>query len=85
MSILIDLMAFFQDVTQNSNWNHCLDVNGSSLARCIYHCDDNADCENTCVSKFKEDTTECPCEVGSINHTVLVKQNDVIEESGRLN
>ena len=54
---------FFQDVTQNVNWNKCLDVNGMSLARCIYNCEDNGDCENECVAQFKGRTADCPCEV----------------------
>ena len=35
-----------------------------SLARCIYNCEDNDDCEDACVAQFKERTTDCPCEVG---------------------
>ena len=56
----------FQDVTENSNWNKCLDVNGMSLARCIYNCEDNGDCEGACVAQFKGNTADCPCEVGTI-------------------
>ena len=55
-----------QDVTENANWNKCLDVNGMSLARCIYNCEDNGDCENECVAQFKGRTADCPCEVGRI-------------------
>ena len=61
-----DLTVVFQDVTENSNWNKCLDSNGMSLARCIYHCKDNVDCEDACVAQFKDHTTDCPCEVGNI-------------------
>ena len=52
-----------QDVTENPNWNKCLDVNGASLARCIYNCGDNGDCEAACVDEFKIRTDDCPCEV----------------------
>ena len=55
-----------QDVTENVNWNKCLDVNGMSLARCIYNCNDNGDCEDDCVAQFKVRTADCPCEVGKI-------------------
>ena len=59
-----------QDVTENANWNKCLDVNGMSLARCIYNCDNYGDCENDCVAQFKARTKNCPCEVGRmINYT----------------
>ena len=61
-----NFIFFFQDVTQNANWNKCLDVNGMSLARCIYNCEDNGDCEDACVAQFKGRTQDCPCEVGII-------------------
>ena len=57
------LTAMVQDVTENPNWNKCLDVNGASLARCIYNCGDNGDCEAACVDEFKIRTDDCPCEV----------------------
>ena len=57
------LTVVFQDVTENVNWNKCLDVNGMSLARCIYSCEDNGDCEDACVQQFKTRTDDCPCEV----------------------
>ena len=34
-----------------------------SLARCIYSCEDNSDCEAACVDQFKLRTEDCPCEV----------------------
>ena len=55
----------FQDVTANADWNKCLDTNGMSLARCIYHCADDADCEANCLQQFKTKTDDCPCEVSS--------------------
>ena len=55
--------AYFQDVTQNEDWNNCLDTNGQSLARCIYDCKDDDSCETDCVGKFKVNTDDCPCEV----------------------
>ena len=71
-----NLTTVFQDVTENANWNKCLDVNGASLARCIYNCKDDGDCENECVSQFKGRTTTCPCEVCGIRtHTKLVISN----------
>ena len=58
-----DLKPVYQDITENADWNKCLDVNGMSLARCIYHCEDNGDCESDCVAQFKGRTANCPCEV----------------------
>ena len=37
-----------------------------SLARCIYNCEDNGDCEDACVAQFKGRTEDCPCEVSII-------------------
>ena len=65
------LTVVFQDVTENANWNKCLDINGMSLARCIYNCEDNGDCEDACVAQFKGRTQDCPCEVGIILKGVL--------------
>ena len=61
-----DSKVFFQDVTENVNWKRCLDMNGNTLAICIYNCEDNSDCENNCVSQFKDSTADCPCEVRKI-------------------
>ena len=56
-----------------------------SLARCIYNCEDNDDCENECVAQFKGHTADCPCEVGRMISedesdlgTVSVRQFDLI-------
>ena len=50
-----------------------------SLARCIYNCDDNGDCENDCVSHFKDHTADCPCEVSKLSTlwklTFIIKEN----------
>ena len=43
-----------------------------SLARCIYNCDDNSDCENECVSQFKGRTSNCPCEVSIMIQVIQV-------------
>ena len=61
--IAADVDLYFQDVTQNENWNNCLDTNGQSLARCIYNCKDDESCEADCVGQFKVKTDDCPCEV----------------------
>ena len=56
---------YFKDVTQNENWNNCLDIYGQSLARCIYNCNDDQSCEADCVGQFKVKTSDCPCEVSN--------------------
>ena len=61
-----DLTAVLQDVTENDNWKKCFNINGNALAVCIYNCEDNGDCERVCISQFKEDNADCPCEVSQI-------------------
>ena len=56
-------MIFTTPFTQNENWNNCLDINGQSLARCIYNCKDDESYEADCVGQFKLKTEDCPCEV----------------------
>ena len=63
--ILMLILIHFQDVTHNENWNNCLDINGQSLARCIYNCKNGESCETDCVGRFKLKTDDCPCEVNS--------------------
>ena len=63
MKSMLTTPIYFQDVTQNENWNNCLDTNGQSLARCIYNCKDDESCEAKCVGQFKVKTDDCPCEV----------------------
>ena len=68
------LTAEFQDVTENANWNKCIDDNGASLARCIYHCNNDSNCEASCIEQFKIRTNDCPCEVSPCYHrSCLVK------------
>ena len=69
--VMFNLTILFQDVIENSDWNKCLDINGMSLARCIYNCEDNGDCETDCVTQFKGRTVNCPCEVGKITHFTI--------------
>ena len=56
-----------------------MDVNGMSLARCIYNCEENGDCENECVAQFKGHTADCPCEVSLLLTlqiiTFIIKEN----------
>ena len=65
------ISSFIQNVEENPNWNKCLDQNGMSLARCIYSCEDNSDCEAACVDQFKIRTEDCPCEVGSYFNFII--------------
>ena len=57
--------VLFQDVFKNDDWNDCFNINGQSLAYCIYNCKDDELCEADCVEQFKVKNDDCPCEVSS--------------------
>ena len=48
---------------ENPDWNRCIDENSLKLGRCIYNCENNEDCENDCINRFKTRQVNCPCEV----------------------
>ena len=50
-------------VEQNEDWNRCIDDNSLTLGRCVYNCQDNDQCENDCLARFKTKQLDCPCEV----------------------
>ena len=50
-------------VEENPDWNRCIDDNSLKLGRCIHACDNNQECEDDCLSRFKTRQLNCPCEV----------------------
>ena len=46
------------------DWNNCIDNNGSGMARCVRACVGEESCELNCLSGFKAEQLNCPCEVG---------------------
>ena len=50
-------------VEENPDWNRCIDDNSQKLGRCVYACENNQDCEDDCLSRFKTRQLDCPCEV----------------------
>ena len=50
-------------VEENPDWNRCIDDNSLKLGRCVHACNDNEDCEDDCLSRFKTRQLNCPCEV----------------------
>ena len=50
-------------VEQNEDWNRCIDDNSLTLGRCVYNCQNNEQCEDDCVARFKTRQLDCPCEV----------------------
>ena len=50
-------------VEDNPDWNRCIDDNSLKLGRCVYACENNLECEDDCLSRFKTRQLDCPCEV----------------------
>ena len=53
----------FQDATNDDNLDACLSKNSKALGQCILDCNDDTSCEAACVSTFKDNHSECPCQV----------------------
>ena len=53
----------FKDATNDDNLDACLSKISKTLGQCILDCNDDTDCEASCVSTFKEEHSECPCQV----------------------
>ena len=50
-------------VEENQEWNRCIDENSLTLGRCVYDCQNNEQCEDDCLARFKTRQLDCPCEV----------------------
>ena len=46
------------------NQDACLSKTSKTLGQCILDCDDDSSCEAACVSAFKDEHADCPCQVG---------------------
>ena len=45
------------------NQDACLSETSKTLGQCILDCNDDSSCETECVSAFKDEHSECPCQV----------------------
>ena len=57
------ISEYFKVVEENPDWNRCIDENSLTLGRCVHSCENNVDCEQDCVIRFKTRQVNCPCEV----------------------
>ena len=57
------LIYYVQVVEENQDWNRCIDDNSLTLGRCVYNCQNNEQCEDDCLARFKTRQLDCPCEV----------------------
>ena len=52
-----------KDDSNDDNLDACFGKNSKILGQCILDCKNDSDCETDCVSSFKEEHSECPCQV----------------------
>ena len=56
-------LLIIKDDSNADNQEACLDKTSKTLGQCILDCNDDGDCETACVSAFKMEHSECPCQV----------------------
>ena len=54
---------YSQDDSNADNQDACLNKSSKTLGQCILDCNDDSSCETACVSAFKDEHSECPCQV----------------------
>ena len=57
----------FQDNSNDDNLDACLSKTSKTLGQCILDCNNDSSCETDCVSTFKDEHSECPCQVCGFN------------------
>ena len=53
----------FQDESNEDNFEACFSKTSKTLGQCILDCNNDSSCETDCVSTFKDEHSECPCQV----------------------
>ena len=62
----------FKDDLNADNKDACLDKTSRTLGQCILDCKDDISCETDCVSAFKDNHSECPCQVYGTDQNVFL-------------
>ena len=57
------LINYSKDDSNADNQDACLNKTSKTLGQCILDCDHDSSCETACVSAFKDEHSECPCQV----------------------
>ena len=55
--------SYIKDDKNDDDLEACIAKNSKTLGQCILGCKDDTSCESACVSSFKTDYSECPCQV----------------------
>ena len=61
--LILSLLFIFKDDSNDDNLEACFDKTSKTLGQCILDCNDDSTCEAACVSAFKSEHSECPCQV----------------------
>ena len=64
-------LLVFQDDSNDDNLDACLNKTSKNLGECILDCNNDSGCETDCVSAFKNEHSECPCQVFETDHNVF--------------
>ena len=59
----INNLIILKDATNDDNMEACFSKNSKTLGQCILDCKDDTSCEAACVTTFKDEHSECPCQV----------------------
>ena len=51
-----------KDNKNDDNLDACFSENSQTLGKCVLDCNNDTTCEAGCVSTFKTDYAECPCQ-----------------------
>ena len=55
--------SYIKNDKNDDDLEACISKNSKTLGQCILDCKDDMSCEAACVSSFKTDYSECPCQV----------------------
>ena len=61
----------FQDDSNDENLDACLSKTSKTLGQCILDCNNDNSCETDCVSAFKDEHSECPCQVCGADQNIF--------------
>ena len=56
-------LTILKDDLNDDNLDACFNKTSRSLGQCILDCNNDSSCETNCVSAFKDEHLECPCQV----------------------
>ena len=76
----ISMLFVFKDDSNADNQEACFTKNSKTLGQCILDCNDESTCEAACVSAFKNDHSECPCQVCRMVHSEWIVDNILLSQ-----